>query len=112
MDLFLNYASIGKRIRKSREDKGITQEILGELCSLSTSYIGHIERGTRKPSLETLFKIAVILDVSLDWLVFDSVDSTNITFSQISSILKTKSKDKVEVFMNVVRILAEKIDDL
>lgn len=108
----LDYTAMGQRIRKAREAHFLTQEQLGEICSLSAAHIGHIERGTRKPSLETLFKISSSLKVSLDSLVFDSVKSDDSLFCGISAMLKTKSKPKVEAFMNTVRILADKIDDM
>ena len=66
----LTILPIGDRIRKYRELSRMTQEQLSESCSLSTGYIGHLERGTRSPSLETLVKISQILRVSLDDLVF------------------------------------------
>ncbi len=108
----LNYIKIGARIRKARTDKHITQEQLGEICQLSTSHIGHIERGTRVPSLDTLFKIATELNVSLDYLVFDSPAVNENLFVNITSILKTKDKTKVKAFMNAVKILADRIDDM
>ena len=77
MEQGLNYAAIGDRIRRYRELSRMTQEQLSELCSLSTGYIGHLERGTRSPSLETLAKIAQLLRVSLDDLVFGEAEIHN-----------------------------------
>lgn len=108
----LNYIKIGARIRKARTDKHITQEQLGEICQLSTSHIGHIERGTRIPSLDTLFKIATELGVSMDYLIFDSSAANEDLFVNITAILKTKDKTKVKAFMTAVKILADRIDDM
>ena len=77
MEQELDYTSIGDRIRSYRELSRMTQEQLSELCSLSTGYIGHLERGTRSPSLETLAKISQILRVSLDDLVFGEAEISN-----------------------------------
>lgn len=112
MDGSLDYAALGQRIRKAREEHMITQERLAEICALSVAHIGHIERGTRKPSLETLFRISSALDVSLDYLVFDSVENGGSAFSSIAAMLRTKNKAKVDSFMNTVKILADKIDDM
>lgn len=108
----IDYYALGSRIRKSRESKKLTQEQLSEICSLSTAHIGHIERGTRIPSLETLFKICTCLEISMDYLLFDSFDSNEIHFANISAMLKNKNKDKVKAFMSTVKVLAEKIDEL
>ncbi len=112
MEKQIDYFALGSRIRKARESKNFTQEQLSEMCALSTAHIGHIERGTRIPSLETLFRICSCLEISLDYLLFDSFDSNEIHFSNISSMLKNKSKDKVSIFMSTVKALADKIDDL
>lgn len=108
----LNYIKIGARIRKARTDRHITQEKLGEICQLSTSHIGHIERGTRIPSLDTLYKISTELNVSMDYLIFDSPDADENLFTNISAMLKTKDKAKVKAFMTAVKILADRIDDM
>lgn len=112
MEKQLDYVSLGLRIKHARENKKYTQEQLSEMCSLSAAHIGHIERGTRIPSLETLFKICVALETSMDYLVFDSFDSNEIHFAAVSSMLKNKNKDKVNIFMNTVKALADKIDEL
>ncbi len=90
----LNYISLGARIKQVRQERNMTQAELGEACSLSTSYIGHIERGSRTLSVETLFKIATVLNVSLDFLVSDSMSNYHSIFTTIDSQLKIKIKTK------------------
>ena len=53
MEKELDYTALGIRIRQARKEHHVTQEQLGELCELSTAHIGHIERGTRIPSIDT-----------------------------------------------------------
>lgn len=107
----LNYKALGQRIRKARKRKNITQEKLGEICSLSTAHIGHIERGTRIPSLDTVYKIACELDVSVDFLLFDSLHNINSVFKAISADLEGKNSTKVKTFLTTVKALADKIDE-
>lgn len=59
---------IGKKIRQTRESRGITQEDLALEAGLNRAYIGYIERGERNPSTDTLVKIAKALKVSLNEL--------------------------------------------
>ena len=61
----MNYAIMGKRIRAKRRALQLTQEKLAERAGLSFAFIGHIERGTRIPSFNTVCKIADALDCSL-----------------------------------------------
>ena len=63
------YATIGRNIRACRIRRKITQERLAEQADISLSFLGHIERGTRKLSVETLCKIAVALNCSTDELL-------------------------------------------
>ena len=66
----VDYRAIGKRIRALRKQKKWTQSKLAQQCGCSISFLGHIERNTRIPSLETVVKIAALLDVSIHELVY------------------------------------------
>ena len=72
----MDYVDLGRRIRKQRSVKGWTQEALAERVNVSTSFVGHVERGTRKASLETLVAMANVLDVSLDYLLSGSMNNS------------------------------------
>lgn len=56
---------IARNIRKQRELLGVSQEKIALTAGLNRAYIGYIERGERKPSVETLEKIAKALKVKL-----------------------------------------------
>lgn len=72
----MDYTDLGQRIRKQRTLQGWTQEALAERIGVSTSFVGHIERGSRKASLETLVSVANALNVSLDYLLASSLKNT------------------------------------
>ena len=63
------YTSIGRRIRRLRKRRRWTQVELAERADISTSFLGHIERGSRKLSVETLNRIALALNCSADALL-------------------------------------------
>ena len=111
MDKNIDYAALGKRIKNKRVENKLTQEQLDEMCELSAAHIGHIERGTRILSVEVLFRIAQVLNVSVDYLLFDSVENDNI-LSSIAPIQKDSDKNKVNNFLKTVRVLAENIYEL
>lgn len=60
------YKQIGIRLRQRRKELNMTQEIAAEKADISFSFYGHIERGTRKLSMETFYKILKVLDCSAD----------------------------------------------
>lgn len=65
----MDYEKIGKRIRDLRRQQGYTQEALAEAVDLSAPFISHIERASKKASLETIFRIAKVLNVTVDYLL-------------------------------------------
>lgn len=69
------YRSLGMRIRQERKAKRMTQEMLSEAADISLSFVGHIERGTRKASIDTLARICNALNVSPDKLLRDSIEA-------------------------------------
>ena len=69
----MDYSSLGALIRRERSLRSWTQEQLAEKANISLSFLGHIERGTRKASLETLVALANVLDVSIDDLLTGSL---------------------------------------
>lgn len=69
------YTELGKRIKQQRKLAKMTQEKLAEEAEISLSFLGHIERGTRKASLDTLVKICNALEVSPQLLLQDSLKS-------------------------------------
>lgn len=68
-----DYEALGKRVSERRRALNWSQEQLAETLNLSISFIGHIERGTRIASLDTLVRLAVTLGVSTNYLLADSM---------------------------------------
>ena len=64
-----DYGAMGARIRACRRELKLTQEKLAERVGISNSFVGHIERGEKKASLETISQIGKALDVSLDYII-------------------------------------------
>lgn len=59
----------GMRIQEGRIQRGMTQEQLAEATNMSRENISRLERGTRTCSFEYLIRIAMVLDVSTDYLL-------------------------------------------
>ena len=69
------YEDFGRRVRQQRIALQMTQEELSERAGISLSFLGHIERGTRKASLDTVIRLCNALKVSPSILLQDSLDS-------------------------------------
>ena len=55
----------GKRVRDLRDERGISQERLGELAKVHRTYVGMIERGEKNITLTSMEKFAKALQVEV-----------------------------------------------
>lgn len=54
---------VGRVIQKYREDKRLSQEVVSGLADIGRTHLSAIERGVRKPTLETFFRISEALSI-------------------------------------------------
>ncbi|MGE7865932.1 helix-turn-helix domain-containing protein [Bacillus paramycoides] len=59
---------LGQRIRFLRKEKHLSQERLGELSNIHTNHIGAIERGEKNVTIESLIKLTIGLNITLEEL--------------------------------------------
>ena len=97
----MDYVDLGKRIRKQRIYLKWTQEELAHAIGVSTSFVGHIERGTRKASLETLVLLANSMRVSVDYLLEGSL--TRLDDRIIPSDLSANQRSVMEEILAVMQ---------
>ena len=67
------YAVIGRRTRQERNRMGLTQEELAEKARIHPSFLGQIDRGTKKASLVTIQRIADALGIAEEQLFNDNI---------------------------------------
>lgn len=100
----------GLHVKKHREQKGYTQQELAEKIGLTSKSISFIERGINYPSQENIFKLAVLLDMSLDEFVFSySRFSETICIQEINDILQGLAPCEQELIINVLKAVCESI---
>lgn len=110
--LNIDYYLVGQKIKNKRKQCGLTQEQLAEKCDISVSYIAHIERGTKSLSLETAVKVSNVLDVSLDYLILDEIDSDNRILSALETEISDLSPAKRQTFIKFARLILKNINEL
>ncbi len=62
----INYVKIGKRIETARIKKGMTQEQLAKIVTLSPAYLDRVEHGNTDAKIPGLLRIANALNTTLD----------------------------------------------
>jgi len=80
------------RLKQLREEKGITQEALGNAIGQTKSNISKYERGTLEPSIDTLKQIAQFFDVSIDFLIEFETNISKVSIHEQQNIYFTEKK--------------------
>lgn len=99
---------IGNRISQARNLRKLTQENLSELTGLSVSAISRIETGHNSTSLKTFSKICSVLDISLDYVLYDILSEnkkvTDPTISDIIMLLGSLNDEQKRVVRDVIEL--------
>ncbi|MBR5342814.1 MAG: helix-turn-helix transcriptional regulator [Oscillospiraceae bacterium] len=66
---------VGFVIQRNRETKGISQEVLSGLADIGRTHLSAIERGVRRPTLETFFRIADALGIKASVIMAEIEDA-------------------------------------
>ncbi len=106
----MNYELLGKHIREQRKLKKYTLEQLAEKLDISTTFIGQIERAKGIPSLETLVKIANVLEVSTDSLLFGDLNTKagNAHFvKKVAELTETFTPKEKKLLLENIEIINE-----
>ncbi|MCI9112173.1 MAG: helix-turn-helix transcriptional regulator [Eubacterium sp.] len=62
---------VGEVIADLRKKKGISQEVLSGLADIGRTHLSAIERGERKPTLETLYRISTAMDIKMSDIIIE-----------------------------------------
>lgn len=69
MNEFQLYKVVGQRIKTMREEKGLTQQGLADLCNFEKSNMSRIEAGRTNLTLKSLLTISEALNIQIKQLV-------------------------------------------
>ena len=100
-----DYKAIGERVRKARTLRGFTQSQLSEICDIASSYVGIIERGDKKASIDTIVKISNALNVATDYLLYDSLEIQEDRLNHINGDILTVDVSPVNKNANMAELL-------
>lgn len=105
----MNYEEIGKRVRKYRKLKNLSQEQLAEKIDISTTHMSHIETGSTKLSLQVLVDLSRVLEVNTDDLLFENKPQTMI--NQITKLLSECNENQIEFITSIVKSTKDALDN-
>ena len=105
--------SIGMRVKTMRKQKNMTQMQLAEKTYISESYIALIELDKRNPSTDVVIKLAEVLGVSSDYLLFGDMNQNDIAlFKQWKLMTEGRAPEEIEAAQKVLQCFFENLDRL
>lgn len=104
--------AIGKRVRAERTARSMTLEELSELCSVSVSYLGFVERGQKPASLTILKKLSLGLHVPLTSFLSDVPPSRrDDPFKELAKLAPVLKNHSPESRRRIVRLWKTTYDE-
>lgn len=108
----MDYKKLGDRIREERSKLKLSQSQLAEEIDISDSYMGYIERGERGLSLDTLIKLSNRFGVSVDYLLQDSVETSDDAYvEQFKLLIDKKSSSQKQMAIEVLKTMYLYLND-
>lgn len=102
--------NFGAFIKKHRVAKKMTQEDLAVALGVTKKSVCYFESGRTFPSQENIFKLAIILDLSLDEFMFGvSHFNHEISIPQINQMLQTLSDKEQGMVLATLSTIVETI---
>ena len=93
-------SSFGERVRKTRIQRGMTQQELAEAIGLtSRTTINKIELARRNTKISTAIKLAKALNVDPDYLVFGDEEETKAEIEELFNRLSEDQQESVLAFL-------------
>ena len=103
--------NMGNRMKSKRLQLGYTQERVAELTDISFSTYSKIENAIQSPSLDTLIRISIVLDISMDYLIFGNEITKKDTdnFSDMITLLQNADFKQVQYVYELLSQLLSKV---
>ena len=95
------------RLLHFRKEKGFTQQTLADAVAMHVNQIKKYEAGTAQPTLDSLIKLAKVLHISLDTLVFDDSErdpseELRLQFEALSHMSEDERRTAKEVLESLI----------
>ncbi len=94
--------TFGERLILVRKRKGLSQADVGKRINIKGDAYGRYERNEVKPTIEMAVKIALALEVSLDYLTGTiELELDKATIDRIQEVTKLSDKDREYIFVTL-----------
>jgi transcriptional regulator with XRE-family HTH domain len=103
-----DFRAFGQAIKKARNDRELTREQLGGMLGISPRYLVDIENEGQHPSLQVLYELVTLFDISADQFFFpDTAKSKTTRRRQLENMLDEMDEKDLIVISATVKGLKE-----
>ena len=95
-----DFKAFGQAIKAARKAKGISRNQLADTLNIAPRYIASIENSGQHPSLQILYELVTLLDVSVDQFFFPKREQEKSTRRrQLDTMLDTMSETDLKIIV-------------
>lgn len=111
-DINLIISKLGKALKNAREDKKMTREVLAEIVDVAPRHIQAIENEGQAPSINLLFRLVTLFDISIDQYLFPDLCQNHTTLRrQIDTYLDDFDNSELLVIEGTVKGICRAKDE-
>lgn len=102
----VDMTAFGQAVKEAREKKGLSREKLAEMLDLSPRYVMYIETRGQHPSLQKLYEIATLFNISIGQFFFtDTAGSKTTSRRQLDAMLDNMDEKDLPVITATVKAM-------
>jgi transcriptional regulator with XRE-family HTH domain len=107
-----NFLPLGQAIKKARLDNGWTREDLAGMLSITPRYLVDIENEGQHPSLQVLYSLVTLFNISLDQYIFPDKEIINDTpRRQLDSMIDDMDRPGITIMTATAKGIKEALTD-
>lgn len=103
-----DFRAFGQAIKEARKAKGISRNQLADKLNIAPRYIASIENSGQHPSLQILYELVTLLDVSVDQFFFPEREQEKSTHRrQLDALLDEMSDTAIRIMTATAKEIVE-----
>lgn len=102
-----NFRALGQAIKTARVAAGMTREQLGQKLNLAPRYIVSIENEGQHPSLQVLYELVTLFNISVDQFFFEKQPDRSTLRRQVDGLIDSISERDLPIIEATARGIIE-----
>ena len=103
-----DFRALGQAIKDARNNRGWTREELGAMLGITARYLVDIENEGQHPSLQVLYSLVSLFDISVDQFIFPGKEAATTTQRrQLNNLLDGMSEKGLRIITATAKEVKE-----